>query len=357
MNREDFLRRLKAIRPALTSNKAIVQGDCIAFRRGYMMTYADEISCRIPSGIDKQFTGAIPAARLLKQLGKWKDREIHVTAHNGRLRVISMSRRRQAWFGVQEVTQLSDKVEMPGADAWRRLPKGFIEAVETVGMCASQKKSKWETTCIHIHPERIEALSALHGCQWLIRSGFKRPILVKQEALQHIVSAAPDRLAETKGWVHFRNRRTKLMLSCRRYADTSGFPDAAPGLEVYRSHVVSLARIPPDEIERAAVFSAETDKDRVLVEIGLERNTGRISGEGISGSYEGKPFAINWDGEGISFYIAPKILMDICSRHQTVLIGCGRAAAKAGQSPNRLKAVVDRGHVKYTYVTSLVRES
>jgi hypothetical protein len=351
MKREEFVHCLQSVTPSLLSgSKTLEQADCLIFRKGEVCTYNDEMCCRcpMPNGFDDKFSGAVPAKKLLEQLGKWTDKDIEIVAENGRLNI--SSGKRKTWLRTSKDIRLPiHQVERP--ETYTRLPIGYTEAVSTVGSCAGTDKNDWHLMCVHIHPDRIEASNRRQICRWKLTTKLKKPILVKQYAIANLSSAAPDRFAETKHWMHFFNKESGLVMSCRRYADdqVKKYPDLDVPLEIHKGRTVSLEFVPPEEVERAAVFSKENDRDFITVEID-DAGKARISSEGVSGGYRGKSFSFKgWKGKAASFRISPAVLINLVKLHPEATIGCSRAAKESRGQPNRLKAVTPT----YEYITSL----
>lgn len=330
VNREELLRQLESVSPGLSSKDIVEQSSCFVFKKGEVLSYNDEVSCRGPSILNDSVEGAVKAEKFLELLRKLPEEEIGISAEGGELRVTGKSRK--AGIRMEEDIALSlDSLEAP--EKWRKLPDEFTEAVSIVQQCASQDQTSFEMTCIHLHPEWIEACDNFQICRWPMETGFKTSILVRQSSLKHIVPLGVTKFGETAGWLHFKNA-DGIILSCRKYEEE--YRDMTNFLKV-KGSPTRLPKALADAAEKAAIFSAENGRnDRILVELKAGRI--RVRGEGTSGWYiEDKK--IVYDGEEMVFLISPGLLTELTKKYEECSIG-----------PGRLKVKGD----KYTYVACLI---
>lgn len=329
VSREDFLRQLESVAPGLSPREIIEQSSCFIFKDGKVITYNDEVACYAPSVLEG-IEGAVKAEKLLELLQKLPEEQIEISQQGGELLVKGKSRR--AGIRMEEDIALTlESLEAP--EKWRKLPEEFTEAVSIVQQCASQDQTSFEMTCIHLHPEWIEACDNFQICRWPMATGFKTSILVRQSSLKHIVPLGVTKFGETSGWLHFKND-DGLMLSCRKYEEE--YRDMTQFLKV-KGSPTRLPKALADAAEKAAIFSTENGRnDRILVELKAGRI--RVRGEGTSGWYtEDKKIA--YDGEEMRFLIAPALLTELTKKYEECSIG-----------PGRLKVKGD----KYTYVACLI---
>ncbi len=199
--------------------------------------------------------------------------------------------------------------------------------------CASTDDSQFHLTCLHLHPEWIEACDNYQICRWDLKTGVKQSILVRQSAIKHVVSLGMTELAETDAWIHFRNPK-RLILSCRRYAED--FPDLTKFLQVDGTPT-TLPKGLAEAADKAQIFSAENpEANRVVIE--LTEGRLRIKSVGVTGWYR-ETKKVVYNGEPLVFRIAPQILIDLVKQHNDFVL-----------TPDRLKVA---GQSNYTYVTCL----
>ena len=77
IDRKKLLQELKTVSGGLSKNEVIEQSDCFAFKGGEVMTFNDEIACRVKTCLD--IVGVVHGAELLGILNKMKEEEIEIT--------------------------------------------------------------------------------------------------------------------------------------------------------------------------------------------------------------------------------------------------------------------------------------
>lgn len=332
INREEFLNNLEAVRAGLSPREFVEQSSCFVFDNGVVMTFNDEVACRKDIGL--KITGAIQATSLLEILSKLTDEELKVRENEkGELEFLGKRKR----FGItkdQEIFLPIDRVEVP--EKWKSLPKEFTEAVGLVQHCVSTDESRFVLTCIHLHPDYLEACDNLQVMRVAVATGLKESVLVRGSAMSHIVSMGMDSICVTKSWVHFKNQ-DGLIFSCRLYKEE--YPDLSAHIKV-KGHDITIPKGVKEASERAAVFASNKSGDP-LVTVNLTSGMIDIKGEGLSGWYQERK-GVAYEGPPIKFVIAPGLLMHISEHHNEARI-----------SETKLK--VNGGH--WAYVTVLGKPS
>lgn len=329
VNREKFLHTLESVQPGLSPREIIEQSSCFVFKGGEVFSYNDEVACRCNTDLPEEVEGSVQADPLLNILRKLPEDEIEIEV--GETEFLVKGKKRQAGIRMEkEILLPVGSVERP--KKWSPLHEHFAEAVGIVQQCAGKDESQFSLTCVHIHPEWVEACDNFQLCRWEMATGLKKSTLVRQSAIKHITSLGVTEFSETSNWLHFRTG--SLVFSCRRYVED--FPDLAGILEVGEAIKTSLPKGLADAADKAAVFSAEnTDNNQIF--LSLSQGRLKVRGEGVSGWYwETK--RMNYDGPPLEFYISPELLIDLLKRHTDCLL-----------STERLK--VDTG--SYTYVSCL----
>ena len=320
INREDLINSLEMVRAGLSAREFIEQSSCFAFSDGMVMTFNDEIACRkeVPISI----TGAVQAAPLIEILNKIDDPELKVDeSEEGKLRFLAKNKR--FWLVKDaEIFLPIDKVEVP--EKWKSLPKDFTEAVGLVHHCVSSDESRFLLTCIHIHPEYVEACDNLQIMRCQIKTGLKKPTLVRGSSLKYITSLGMDQISLTKSWVHFKNP-AGLIFSCRRYVED--YPDLSQFMKFEGQDVV-IPKGLTEAAERAAIFAEDKSGDpQVFIDLSPGRLV--ITGIGISGKYEERK-KVAYEGTPLKFAIAPDLLKHISEKYTNAEINEGRLKVKAG---------------------------
>lgn len=307
VNREDLLNELESVRPGLSPKEIIEQSSCFVFSEGAVMTYNDEVACTRKCSLDIE--GAVQAEPLIAMLAKFPNDELDITPVEGELQ-IKAGRRSSGIRMEQQILLPIDVVEKPRT--WKPLDPEFAEAVDIVSRCASTDQSQFSVTCVHIHPDYVEACDNYQLSRFPMKNPIDQPYLVRVNSLKHIIDLGMTKFSETDSWVHFRNKQ-KLRLSCRRSLET--YPDFSPFLKV-KGTPTTLPKGLGEAVDKAEVFSKENaDNNQVMVELS-PKNGGRLSvvGEGVSGWYK-EVKKLKYLDKPIKFRIDPKLLIEITERH------------------------------------------
>jgi DNA polymerase III sliding clamp (beta) subunit (PCNA family) len=324
INREDFLRQLESVSAGLAKREIIEQSKCFVFNEGRVITFNDEIACQ--HKCDLEITGAIQAEPLLAILRKLQEEDVSVSVADGHM-VVKGKRRTAGIRMEQEVLLNLDGLETP--DQWRSVSPEFMEAIDLVQQTVSKDMSKFERTCIHITPDLVESTDNNQLSRYLLSTGFESSILVRRDSIKDVTSLGMGKVAETKNWIHFKNK-LGLIFSSRRHTDEE-FPDLSPLLKFNGSRLV-LPKGLGEAAEKAAIFSAESSTTTDVL-ISLRAGKLKIRGQGVSGWYT-EVKAIDYEGPEFAFLITPKLLGDLASKHSNCLI-------------NERLLLIDGGNWKY----------
>lgn len=311
VNREKLLNDLETVKAGLSPREFIEQSSCFVFNDGMVMTFNDEVACR--KEVDLKVTGAIQADRLLAILEKMDDPDLKYRDNEkGELEFRGKSKA----FGVTKDAEIFlpvDRVEVPGD--WEDLPSTFTEAVALVQTCVGKDESKFCLTCIHIHPQWVEACDNIQLMRVKVKTGIKKSILVRGASLKSIVSLGMDKVSLTENWIHFKNQ-DGLVLSCRKYMED--FPDVTKIVSV-SGHEVTIPKGLAEASERAAVFATDKSGDPQVM-VTLSEGVLLMSGEGLTGWYKEKK-SVSYEGPPLKFLIAPDLMKHISEKHQQAEIG------------------------------------
>lgn len=329
LNREELLHKLEAVQGGLAKREVLEQSSCFVFKNGVVLTYNEEVACRYK--VPLEIEGAVHAPQLLAVLQKMVETDIEVNVADGHLVIKGQGRRSGVRMEAEVLLRLED-IEAPARDSWVAIPDDLAEAVQTVQQCAGTDENAFALTCIHLHPNHVEACDNYQMARYPIQTGCKVPTLVKRDALRHLLGLDMTHLAETKTWLHFRNP-AGLIMSTRRYAEP--FPDLQPFLQVEGM----LATLPGglvDAVDKAEIFSAENaDANQVVIDLATDKL--RLIARSANGWHEERQ-NISYQGPPMKFCIAPKVMKEIAKRHNQCIM-----------APGRLK--VDTG--RFVYVTCL----
>ena len=305
MNRKEWLQQLELVQPGLSTKELIEQSTCFVFEKGFVKTFNDEIACTLACDIGIE--GAVQAKPLLELLKKLPEETVEVQL--GDKQLLIQGEHRKAGIRMEsEVFLDTEQIETPKEDAWIPLPPDFCEAVEVVRQTASQNDSEFVLTCVHIHPEYVEACNNYQATRFPLKMKVSSSILVRHTSMLHVGSLGIMDFAEDSSWLHFRNPMG-LVISCRKYEDE--FPDMGEILNVSGDPITL-----PSDIEGAAstaqIFSMDNPYDD-QIQITISRNKLRLKGTGENGWYS-ETKKLEYDGPKIQFRIAPKLLKEITKR-------------------------------------------
>ena len=319
VNRDDLLQQLESVQPGLSPKEHIEQSSCFAFKDGKVMTYNDEVACSHDCSL--KIEGAVKAVPLLEMLRKMKEEELELTPKEEVL--IVKGKRREAGVRMESTIQLPiDSVEPPAK--WKKLPEGFTDAVSMVQTCASTDQSEFVNTCVHIHPEWVEACDNFQVSRYYMEMGIKKPTIIRRNSLKPVVGLDVIEYSLTSSWIHFRNAEG-LVISCRRWTDD--YPDYSPFVNS-KGKVTVLPKGLADAAEKAQVFSSENaDENQVLLE--LKPGGMRITGRGASGYFR-EMKSLKYEGKSLAFNISPALLIEITKRHNECRIAPGTLKVDGG---------------------------
>lgn len=323
IKREDLLAQLNSVRGGLTSKEIIEQSSCFCFRNKKVLTYNDEVACTNNCQLD--ITGAVTAAPLLAILEKRDDDVLEYECSNSKLKL----RGKKGVTSIRmeaEIALPMENVEYPEKSAWKKLHPDFEDAVGLVQGCAGKDESCFSLTCVHLHPEWIESCDNFQIMRFMIETGLEQSILIKRDALKHIISLGVTKFAETESWMHFKNPGG-LILSVRRHV-RDDYPDLTSLLEVKGMRTV-LPKTLIEATDRAEIFSAE-NVDNNQVQVKLKPGKLIVKGTGVTGShYETK--LLNYKGEPLTFKISPQVLTEIVKQHNECEISNDRLKVNGGK--------------------------
>lgn len=335
IDREKLLTALNAVKAGLSPREFIEQSSCFVFRDKQVMTFNDEVSCRIDIPLDIE--GAIQAQKLLDILGKVEDEELLVEdrRENGEL-LFKGKRKKFAVTKDEEIFLPIDDIEMPEKKDWKDLSKEFTESIALAKHCASNDSGKFRLTCIHLSPETIEASDNMQAIRCWVDTGLKKSVLVRASSLAHICELGMDQIALTESWIHFRNQ-SELIFSCRRYSDEYVKLDDVLD---FKGESLTFPKGLSKAADAAAIFAMDKAGDP-LVTVILRRDDLTLEGVGISGWYEQFEEVV-YDGPDMEFSIPPDLLKRLAERYN-----------KAEVSSEKMRITGKTSGTEWEYVTVL----
>lgn len=331
INRSKLLAVLESCAPGVSSKEGTEQSNCYVFNEGKVFTFKGTVACVAETGLEPTLSGAVRANELLEMLRKLPDDELSnedtgtTLSFKGHRREVEINKQAQISMPV-------DRLETP--TEWSTLPEGFLKACETARQCTGSDESQWKLTCVHFHPEWLEACDNTQMVRCAYKTGLTEPVLVRNEDLKGLSTLQPTQIGLTKVWVCFRNANG-LILCCRRY--NSDYRDLTPHFEVADAGPLKL----PDGLSQAA-SRAETfapgDGGVKKILVDLKPGTLSIKSENSYGRYREEFPAVDYAGSPLLFRVSTGILARIAENHESVLV-----------SASRLKVATEQ----YTFVACL----
>lgn len=319
VNREELLNILNLVKGGLSAREFIEQSSCFVFQNGEVMTFNDEVACRMACPLD--ITGAVQSGPLLDVLAKVDDEELEVRENQESELEFRCKRKKFGLTKEAEVFLPIDRVELP--EKWLTLPKAFIESVALVNHCVSRDQSRFLLTCIHIHPEYVEACDNMQAIRCFLETKLKEPLLVRGTSLEPLVNLGMDKFAMTESWLHFKNQQG-LVYSCRRYIED--YPDLSPMFKG-KGAKITIPKGLKTATERAKIFAV----DKILsatVLVTLRDDLIQVSGQGTSGWYKERK-KIRYAGEPLEFLIAPELLEAISDKYEEAILLQGKLKVRS----------------------------
>ncbi len=330
VDREKLLEELEMVLPGVSLREIIEQSSCFVFKDRKVMTYNDEIGCTHKSCLSVE--GAVQAMPFIALLRKLKEKRLGVAVNTSKSELVITGKRKQCGLKMDvEILLPIDAIEQP--KKWKDLPDDFSDAVSVIQHCAGKDETRFALTCIHLHPNKVEACDGYQAASYKTDIDLKVPTLIRRESLKSIVSMNMVKFSQTKHWIHFKSPNG-LIISCRHWL-AEDFPDIASLLKP-KGRPAKLPKGLAEAVEKAEIFSSESSQDN-LVTVNLLEGKLRITGRGSAGYYQ-EVKKVKYRGPSITFRIAPNLLVDLVLRHNTCEI-----------AKDRIKVITG----KYSYVSAL----
>lgn len=320
VNKNNLAAALETVKPGLANNEVIEQATSFCFLKGKVVTYNDEISISCPVE-DLELKGAINANELYNFVNKVSAEEIDLEVSENE--ILLKAGRSKAGLKLQAEVVLPIE-EIGEIKKWKKLPKGFLKAIQfAMGSC-SRDMNKPNLTCVHIIKNVVEASDGFRVIHYTLDE--KVPIdetLLPANSCAVVVKMKPVEITESDGWVHFKTK-DEVILSCRifdeKYVNTSNVLDISGDDLPFPEETIDI-------LDRAGIFSK---RDHILDESIVIKFSNRklmIRSESESGWFEEKA-KTSYKGKDISFNITPYLLKDILNETSVGIISPNKLAFK-----------------------------
>jgi hypothetical protein len=320
VRRESFLNQLEAVAAGLSSFDVVEQSTCFVFKDGYVVTFNDEVACRMPTELN--ITGAVKSAKLIALLRDIEAENIDVEADEDAFR-ISAGKNERAWVLMEkDILMPIDKLETP--KKWREVGDDFSDAVKLAAACAGKDVSKFVLTCVHISQDLVEGCDNTHAVQYRTKTGIKESVLVRAVSLRSAAAFDMTDVSLSESWIHFRNP-AELIVSCRRHTDEYIKMD---NVFTGKGKKIAFPKDMAKAVMRAQIFSSE-DADKNFVHVALKPGLIMVKGTGATGGYE-KRSKIAYDGPKVKFAITPELFRGLIQDYNQVMLLEDRLLVSSG---------------------------
>ena len=313
INRTELLDALAIVKPGLANIELIEQSTSFAFFGDKVVTYNDELSISHPiTGLD--ITGAVRAEELFQLLSRIKQEEVSIQTTENELK-IKAGNSLAALTLAAEITLPLEEVE--AEKGWRTLPEEFTDNLMFVKDSASRDMSRRVLTCVHVTKQYMECSDSFQLIR-LYQAGWPfGDFLIPAETVVEIHKLEPSEVAESNGWLHFRQEKGRTELSVRILEDT--YPDASEHL-VVSGHELTFPKNMPEILDRVMVFTKKDHSMDEEMEVNLTKGSVIVSGSNDYGRFKEKAKA-SYKGKGGKFWITPSLLQSILKRSNVCTLG------------------------------------
>lgn len=305
VSREGLLRVLQALRPGLSAKGDMVDSVSVyAFRNGRAYTYNGEILCRAKAPLAKDLEGSVPAGELLDVLGRvpaeevdlsWTDKEFTIRA-----RRLKVDLPKDGSFDVPVD-------ELPRPETYTPLPPDFPDAVEVVKASAGDvQEAPFAFKCVHLTPRFMESCDQFRMTRYSLELPVTKSHLVLADRFKQLGPLGMTEMAETDGWLHFRN--PSGVLAAVRTQDIE-YPDLT---DMVKAKGVRMA-LPKGLITSSKVAEAVLASRKDDLSVRLEDGWMKISASTSRGARMFEKRKVGYAGPPVRLAIRPAVLMEIAN--------------------------------------------
>lgn len=316
IDRQKTLAAFESVQPGLAAREMFQQSTCLVFLSGRVWTFNDVVACSHPSGLPDDFEMAVPAKPFIDLLSRMTEEHVQLNRSPGELEV--RGKRKKSGLRIEEDVLLPIK-DIKAPKGWTDLPDDFIRAVELVHACAGSDSSEFVLTCIHIHPDYLEATDRHQIGRYPIKTGIDSPTLIRAQQLKEIIGVGVTKMSLVDNWLHFKNE-AGLVMSFRR--DLLDFPDMSGFMSIDDTVPLTLPGGLEEVCKRTSIFSRESTQGD-LVSVTVEPNRVIFGSEGAFGWYK-EMKEVAYSGPSFKFLVAPSLLLSIANKSNECRIGDGK---------------------------------
>lgn len=319
INKDKLQKALEIVKPGLANNEIIEQSASFAFLEDRVVTYNDSISLSHPVE-ELDLRGAIRAEELYEFLNKTDKEQIQIKTTENQLGLVAGKTKAGLKLKSEIVLPIQETGEV-GAGDWEQLPgeEEFAHNLDFIKDSTSKDMSRRVLTCVNVEETYMEASDSFQIMRVYLDVDNPFPFsgsLIPAENIGEIKKIEPHEVAETNGWLHFRNREGTV-LSCRVLMDN--YPSTEGHFEVEGQRLVF-----PDEmqkiLDRVMVFTKRDNLMDEEMQVLLKKGQLLVKGENEYGWIK-EQANVKYSGGKTSFWITPYLLKNILERSNECAIG------------------------------------
>ena len=316
VDKQRMLKALEIVKPGLANTELIEQSASFAFLEGKVVTFNDTISLSHPVP-ELELEGAIRADELYNFIKRVKKKDIEMELGKNEIKLKAGNSR----VGIRLAAEITLPIhETQDIKEWYDLPDEFADDLDFVKESAGKDMSRRILTCVHVQETSIEASDSLQ----VMRSHFEGDatfpfgsVLIPAEVIPEIVKIYPTMVAQTDGWLHFKNA-DETQISVRILMDE--FPETRAIFDMGKSKEVSFPKTMDAILDRVMVFTRKESLMEEEMRVLLKNNVLTVTGKNEFGWIKERA-KIAYDGKAVSFWINPHLLKKILDRSNTCMLG------------------------------------
>lgn len=322
INRQALLKKLQLVSPGISPRGITEQSNCFIFRNRRLYTYNDEICCSVGSA-EFAIEGILEHVGLLGILNKLKQETISVECGKESL-LIQCADSRTGLTLEKELRLPLDSIVFP--TEWQDLPADFGSAVALAKECAMKDETRFDLSCVHIHPKWIEGCDDSQMLRYRIKTGVPESVLVRATSMKQFAQLGMDQFALDESWLHFRNSKEDLMYSVRKYHEP--YPEMTAFYKV-EGHPLTFPGGLAEKVDAVNHFSSDSTNEVNHVFVDLRPGKMKLKGIGSYGWHEVR-CKVTYSGEPLLFNVSPRLLVDFSSKAHECSVTSERLLVNGG---------------------------
>lgn len=290
INREELLRAIEIVMPAVTKKEVVAQSNLLGVRSGSLVTYNDEISfCHAFPALELDEV-ALDGPLLHGHLSRLGADELDVIVSDDQVKVRA---------GRSTASFKTARLEMPLAeieagDEEVPLPEGFRDQLRLAAEVCSSDTSRPVLTCVSVAGDWIEGSDGYRLLR--LRCAGVPEFLIPANSAVRVADCEVVRMlvGQQNEWVHF-STDAGTTISCRTYA--AHYPDLSDRYELGDAREFELPPALGEVVERTAVFSQRSKRIDEQVDVELRPSQVVVRAQHENGAVEER---VRWSCEDVS---------------------------------------------------------